>query len=1047
MRRGLILAPDARARAQPRRRAPRQERSTSARYPQGRLAAHVVGYSTASREPRGAREVAERDPDGHRARASPTSSTASSTSSRASRSSATRSSRRSTCTRSRWRSTQLGRTCGAVVALDPRSGKLLVMASSPSYNPNLVESNFGEDREDHGRLPAGRAARSTARSQGLYPPGSTFKVVTASAALESNRFTPDSSSTTPATASPTASGSTTSTRARPFGSALPRHGAPVLRQLGVLQHRQGARREADPRAGEASSASTSGRRSRRRTASATRAGSTGTASSGTRSATRDVDAGRMAFGQERLLVTPLQMAMVAGGDRQRRHRDAPVRRREDRLAERQDACRARSRERARPRGRARQRARHRRHDGAAPSRRAPARRRRSRASGSAARPARPRPASPGSNTTWFIAFAGRPGKRPEVAIAVALESQSLTGGATAAPIARAVMQALLRPPTANSVTCTADLMATHRRATRNHLRRPLPARAQARLAAAWRTSGSPRTRSSAARSRSRSSTSATRTTTQFVERFRREATHAAGLSHPNIVSIYDRGEAEGSYFIVMEYVEGRTLKELIVTRGPCPVPVAISYVAPDPRRAPLRAPERDRPPRHQAAQRARRPRGPRQGRGLRHRARGLEPDDRGGLDHRHRAVPLARAGARRAGRRDAPTSTRPGSSSTSCSPATVPFTGETPVEIAMKHLSQVPRRAVDASAPRSRATSTSSSLRALAKEPADRYRSAKEMDRDLELVGARRRRRRRDRGGRDDGARAGESTAATTVARRAPAGLRRRRALPLLRRARCARRAHGGRGCSRPAAAIALGDRRLAPLRQRPGPDRRQRAGRRSDNYTGILEQKAVDLIDGDGFEPNVRRLPNADSRAGIRLRAGAGSPGTELAEGRHRHDPRLDGQAEGRRCPTSSASRATHAVAELTTRRPRGQRASRCPPTSRRGTVTAQDPRPGASLVAGASVRINVSTGPKPVAVPNVVGLDYDVAAAQLQAAGFTVGTGRRRERPAGRRGRRPERRPATRRRRRARPSTLSVSNGPDRPSTVPDVTLPDASPTRGRR
>ena len=64
---------------------------------------------------------------------------------------------------------------------------------------------------------------------------------------------------------------------------------------------------------------------------------------------------------------------------------------------------------------------------------------------------------------------------------------------------------------------------------------------------------------------------------QFVERFRREATHAAGLSHPNIVSIFDRGEADGSYFIVMEYVEGRTLKELIRSRGPCPVPVAIAY--------------------------------------------------------------------------------------------------------------------------------------------------------------------------------------------------------------------------------------------------------------------------------------------------------------------------------------------------------------------------------------------------------------------------------------------------------------------------------------
>src|SRR5881296_4358241 len=64
---------------------------------------------------------------------------------------------------------------------------------------------------------------------------------------------------------------------------------------------------------------------------------------------------------------------------------------------------------------------------------------------------------------------------------------------------------------------------------------------------------------------------------QFVERFRREAKNAAGLSHPNIVSIYDRGEAEGTYYIAMEYLEGRTLKELIVARGPMPVADAIEY--------------------------------------------------------------------------------------------------------------------------------------------------------------------------------------------------------------------------------------------------------------------------------------------------------------------------------------------------------------------------------------------------------------------------------------------------------------------------------------
>src|SRR5690242_1487135 len=64
---------------------------------------------------------------------------------------------------------------------------------------------------------------------------------------------------------------------------------------------------------------------------------------------------------------------------------------------------------------------------------------------------------------------------------------------------------------------------------------------------------------------------------QFVERFRREATHAAALSHPNIVSIYDRGEAEGTYYIAMEYLDGRSLKELILSRGPAPVSVAVDY--------------------------------------------------------------------------------------------------------------------------------------------------------------------------------------------------------------------------------------------------------------------------------------------------------------------------------------------------------------------------------------------------------------------------------------------------------------------------------------
>ncbi len=50
---------------------------------------------------------------------------------------------------------------------------------------------------------------------------------------------------------------------------------------------------------------------------------------------------------------------------------------------------------------------------------------------------------------------------------------------------------------------------------------------------------------------------------QFVERFRREARAAAGLQHPNVVNVYDRGEYEGGHWIAMEYVQGASLKDLI----------------------------------------------------------------------------------------------------------------------------------------------------------------------------------------------------------------------------------------------------------------------------------------------------------------------------------------------------------------------------------------------------------------------------------------------------------------------------------------------------
>jgi len=54
----------------------------------------------------------------------------------------------------------------------------------------------------------------------------------------------------------------------------------------------------------------------------------------------------------------------------------------------------------------------------------------------------------------------------------------------------------------------------------------------------------------------------------FVERFRREASSAAGLQHPNVVGVYDRGEWDGTYYIAMEHLEGRNLKEVVRQEAP-----------------------------------------------------------------------------------------------------------------------------------------------------------------------------------------------------------------------------------------------------------------------------------------------------------------------------------------------------------------------------------------------------------------------------------------------------------------------------------------------
>ncbi|MGI8972776.1 MAG: Stk1 family PASTA domain-containing Ser/Thr kinase, partial [Gaiella sp.] len=466
---------------------------------------------------------------------------------------------------------------------------------------------------------------------------------------------------------------------------------------------------------------------------------------------------------------------------------------------------------------------------------------------------------------------------------------------------------------------------------------------------------------------------------QFVERFRREATHAAGLSHPNIVSIFDRGEAEGSYFIVMELVEGRTLKELIVSRGFCPVPIAISYVRQI--LAALRYAHRN---------------------GIIH--RDIKPHNV--IVDREGRVKVADFGIARAGTsqmteagsiigtaqylspeqaRGAPVDESSDLYSTAIVlyellTGAVPFNGETPVEIAMKHLSQAPE-----------APSTLRSeiphdldlvvLRALAKEPADRYRSARELDHDLELVA------RGDAVGDETASAAtmvlrGETTAATSVVGRrattAYAGDERYRAYDAeVRRGRAI-----WPWLLVLAAAIALGI--GGWLLYDNVQDELDRAETFAvDNYEGLVEKNAVELVLGDGFEVNVRRLPNGEVEKG-KVYDQEPDPGTRLPRGSivtllvSRGKPVVTVPSLVGRSRDTAVKELTTLGLDATVREVNSDRPA--------GTVTAQDPRSGTRLVAGSSVRINVSKGLRPIAVPNVIGLDYDIAAGQLQGAGFSV-------------------------------------------------------------
>ncbi|HEX5996195.1 MAG TPA: protein kinase, partial [Jiangellales bacterium] len=67
---------------------------------------------------------------------------------------------------------------------------------------------------------------------------------------------------------------------------------------------------------------------------------------------------------------------------------------------------------------------------------------------------------------------------------------------------------------------------------------------------------------------------------EFVLRFIGEARSAARLAHPNVVGVFDQGEDDGTVFLAMEYVEGRTLRQVLRDRGPLPAPAAFEMIQP-----------------------------------------------------------------------------------------------------------------------------------------------------------------------------------------------------------------------------------------------------------------------------------------------------------------------------------------------------------------------------------------------------------------------------------------------------------------------------------
>jgi eukaryotic-like serine/threonine-protein kinase len=467
---------------------------------------------------------------------------------------------------------------------------------------------------------------------------------------------------------------------------------------------------------------------------------------------------------------------------------------------------------------------------------------------------------------------------------------------------------------------------------------------------------------------------------QFVERFRREAKNAAGLSHPSIVSIYDRGEAEGTYYIAMEYLEGRSLKELILSRGPAPVRIAIDYARQI--LGALRFAHRN---------------------GIVH--RDIKPhnvlvDPEGRV--KVTDFGIARAGASQMTEAGSIVGTAQYLSPEQARGAQVdqrsdlysvgvvlyelltgkvPFTGESPVEIAMKHLSDTPPPPSELN-PDVPEELDKIVMRALAKDPARRYQSAQEMDADLERV-ARGLAVSRETDETATQILAGVNAMPTQIARASTVavpppsepvyydyeeGPRRRPVWPWILAAVLLLAAILGGLYVYNQIQDELASREPVAVPLLVGVHENQATAEldaRNLQYK-LIREPSTEQPEDFVFQQDPEEGTKVDPQTGVvTLWISTGPPMTTV--------PDVVGTQVDQAVATLKDAKLDPNVVYINSGAPVNQ-------------VTAQGIKPDKQVEEGTAIRINVSKGPKPLSVPDVRGVSYEQAQATLEASGFQV-------------------------------------------------------------